>query len=180
MGLSATSFETDRLLIRSCQLSDAEALTALMTTDISAWVAAWPTPLTQSQTVTILKTYIDAAQKERGLGAVVIEKAQHAVIGWCALDLCGQTPSSAEMGYWIGEIFQRQGYAYELARGLIGFGFHTLGLHAMRAGAQIENTSSLTLLEKLGMTPIGVETVWAPARQRMEQCEFWEILNPEA
>ncbi|MBO9395537.1 GNAT family N-acetyltransferase [Shimia sp. R9_2] len=83
-----------------------------------------------------------------------------------------------EFGYWIGEAYQRQGYAFEVSRGALDFGLHTLGLDTMRAGAQVQNHASLRLLEKLGMEPVGVERVWAPARQRHEECAFWQMQKP--
>lgn len=172
MDLNTASFETKRLLVRACTLEDASALTCLMTREISSWVAAWPTPLTEGQTLEILGKAIEGARSGRVFGAVVVETVSGSVIGWCKLDLDG---AAAELGYWIGEDFHRQGFALELSQGAMAFAFDRLDIDLVRAGAQVENQASLALIEKLGMTREGVQRVWAPARQRFEDCDFWSV-----
>ncbi len=172
MDLNTASFETERLFVRACTPTDASALTSLMTPEISKWVAAWPTPLTEEQAEEVLCSVVEAANSGSVFGAVVIEAASGTVIGWCKLDLDG---AEAELGYWIGEDFHRQGFAFELSQGATEFAFEQLGVDLVRAGAQIENQASLALIKKLGMSREGVQRVWAPARQRFEDCEFWLI-----
>lgn len=178
MSLADASFETTRLVVRSCQLDDAKALSALMTPSISTWVAAWPAPLTIKAAATILSDNIAQAEQGNALAAVVIEKASSDIIGWLKIEISSAESGCAELGYWVGEKHQRKGYAEEMARGALDFGFGNLGLHSIRAGAQVGNDGSLRLLEKLGMTELGVESVWAPARQRYEDCIFWELKRP--
>lgn len=172
MDLTEASFETERLLVRACRMNDAAALTALMTPEISQWVAVWPSSLLVSDTQDILRTNIDALNKGKSFAAVVTSKASREIIGWCKLDV---TKEHAELGYWIGKPFQRKGFAMELSQGAIVFAFDQLGMPSIRAGAQVANTASLSLLAKLGMKPDGVEPVFAPARQRFEECEFWRL-----
>ncbi|MBO9399648.1 GNAT family N-acetyltransferase [Shimia sp. R9_3] len=182
MDLTKRSFETERLLVRSCELEDAAALAQLMTPAISRWVAAWPTSLTAENARALLKGAIEASKSGSTFASVVIDKETCALIGWLKIDLSNASQTTGakfgEFGYWIGEAFQRQGYALEVSRGALDFGFDTLGLETMRAGAQVKNHASLRLLEKLGMEPVGVERVWAPARQRHEECAFWQLQNP--
>ena len=49
-----------------------------------------------------------------------------------------------------------QGYATEAAKALIIFGFNTLQLHRIEAGAATENVASLRVLEKVGMRREGM------------------------
>lgn len=175
MDLSSTAFETPRLVVRSCTMSDAAALTNLMTPDISKWVAAWPTPITIGSTTAILSDTISAAASGAAFGGVVITKATGKTAGWCNLSIEGD---QADLGYWIGENYQGHGYAFELSQGAIRFAFVVLKLQKLRAGAQVANSVSLALLQKLGMQGEGIEEVWAPARQRYEACEFWSLTAP--
>lgn len=167
-----TSIETDRLLLRPCRMEDADALTNLMTPEISKWVAAWPTPLLKQDTQGILRNTIEAMQQGAVFATVVECKESGNIIGWCKLDLADDC---AELGYWIGTAFQRKGFAMELSQGAISFAFDQLGMTSVRAGAQVGNAASLALLAKLGMTQDGVEAVWALARQRFEDCAFWRM-----
>lgn len=48
------------------------------------------------------------------------------------------------------------GYATEVARALVSFGFDTLQLHRIEAGAAVENVRSLRVLEKVGMLREGI------------------------
>ena len=50
----------------------------------------------------------------------------------------------------------RQGYATEVAKALVSFGFNTLQLHRIEAGAAVENIASVRVLEKIGMTREGI------------------------
>ncbi|MCH2067806.1 GNAT family N-acetyltransferase [Shimia sp.] len=166
------SIDTERLLLRPCRMEDADALTALMTPQISDRLATWPTPLSLSETQTILRNSRQHAMCGTSFPAVVIEKASSTIIGWCKLD-CAE--GQADMGYWIGEAYQRRGFALEVAKGAIGFAFETLDCHQVRAGARVDNAASLSLLKKLGMSPQGIQSFWTPARQRYEDCAFWQL-----
>ncbi|WP_294221940.1 GNAT family N-acetyltransferase [uncultured Shimia sp.] len=170
--LKDTFVKTERLLVRACKLEDTHALTALMTPTISQWVAVWPSPLSVQDAQDILRNNIEAMQQGKVFAAVVVSKASSEIIGWCKLDI---SDDCAELGYWIGETSQRKGFAMELSQAAIGFCFDELDITSVRAGAQVENTASLALLKKLGMSRESVEAVWAPARQRFEDCEFWRL-----
>lgn len=172
MDLTRASFETERLLLRPCRMEDADALTALMTSEISRWVAAWPTPLVKQDTQVLLRSSIEAMEQGSMLATVVVCKVSGDIIGWCKVDMAD---NCAELGYWIGTAFQRKGFAMELSQRAISFAFDQLGMTSVRAGAQVGNAASLALLAKLGMTQDGVEAVWAPARQRFEACAFWRM-----
>ena len=176
MDFTTCAFDTERLTLRCCQMADAQALTALMTPEISSWLATWPTPLSLSETQEIVQAARTRALSGRSFPAVVVEKNAGAVIGWCKLDLAD---GQADLGYWIGERFQRRGFAMEVSKGAIRFAFDTMGCDTVRAGAQVGNTASLAVLEKLGMSPIGTQSYWTPARQRYEDCSFFVLTKKD-
>ncbi len=178
IDLQNASFETERLVVRSCRIQDAPALQALMTPTISKWVATWPTPLTIAKTTEILRDCLQSANAGQSFAAVVEQKSTATPIGWLKLDISVTDQSRADLGYWIGEDHQRRGYALEMSQGAMTFVFDRLRLHRIRAGAQVANTASIAVLQKLGMTEEFVQDVWAPARQRSEACTFWEMENP--
>jgi RimJ/RimL family protein N-acetyltransferase len=59
------------------------------------------------------------------------------------------------MGYLISPAAQGQGYATEAARALLDFGLTTGGLHRITATCDPENTGSVRVLEKIGMSREG-------------------------
>jgi RimJ/RimL family protein N-acetyltransferase len=58
---------------------------------------------------------------------------------------------AVEIGYWIGTAFQRQGYAFEAAAGLVA----TLTAPRIVAECRPENRASWRVLERLGFRPTG-------------------------
>jgi len=64
--------------------------------------------------------------------------------------------NSAEIGFWHGKIFWRNGYTLEAANKVIEFGFRELKLNRIEAHSMIENISSINLLKKVGFTKEGL------------------------
>ncbi len=71
----------------------------------------------------------------------------------------------------LGEIYYKllpahwgKGYATEVAKALIRFGFDEMHLHKIEAGVAIGNTRSIRVLEKSGMTREGVRRKILPIR----------------
>jgi len=173
--LSNEVFDTRRLTIRSCRLNDAPALQALMTPAISKWVAAWPTPLSLEACRDILVSNLAGASEGSIFPAVILNPHHGELVGWIKIEVTEDVTRSAELGYWIGEDHQRQGYALEAAEAAIEFAFSRLEAELVTAGARTANVTSHKLLQKLGMTEDGEREVWSSARARRERCRFWKI-----
>ncbi len=171
------SIGASRLIMRRCQLSDAPELKRLMTPAISKCVASWPSPLSLDDCRAILSANLDAAVEGRVFPAVILARDRCEIIGWLRIEISYPPSNSAELGYWIGEAYQRRGYAFEAARAAIDFAFSKLHVEAVIAGAQIANGASHKLLHKIGMSDDGERDVWAPARMRRERCRFWKLLR---
>ncbi len=60
--------------------------------------------------------------------------------------------ASGEIGYALREDIWNRGYGTELAQALIETGFTTLGMHRVWATVHPQNTASVRVLEKAGMT----------------------------
>ncbi len=171
--------ETARLRLRVVSLEDRAALQALMTAGISRWVAAWPHPLDSATAEAIIGQSLLDADAGRCLPLVIVERSSERIVGWIRLGVqdVGSEPSG-ELGYWIGEASQGQGYALEAARGVLAVAFSTLDLAWIEAGVQPANAISHRVVEKLGMHPVGERPVYAPARQRWGTCLFWRVDRP--
>lgn len=61
-----------------------------------------------------------------------------------------------ELGFILDEKHQHQGYALEIGRALLTYGFRQLGLHKMVAEAAEGNLASHAVLKKLGLRQEGV------------------------
>lgn len=60
-----------------------------------------------------------------------------------------------ELGFLIGTAYQRKGYAYEVCKAILDYGRDILQFERVLAFVKAENTVSIHLCEKLGMTKAG-------------------------
>ena len=84
------------------------------------------------------------------------------LIGDCALQVDGQEPYRAEIGFTLAREHQGRGFASEAVSRLLDYAFGVLGLHRVVAIADCRNESSWTLLERIGMRREGhfLDSVW--------------------
>jgi ribosomal-protein-alanine N-acetyltransferase len=167
--------ETMRLLIRCVRPEDATSTAAMMTPEVSRWVAYWPVPFTIEMAVTRIETARRAAFAGNSLPCAVVAKLDAALVGWVMLDRDRQNPRHGSFGYWFGQQHHGRGYMREVAPLVLRAGFRLLDLDVIEAAAQPENAASLAVLRACGMTPIGKRMVYAPARGREELCLLHEI-----
>lgn len=62
---------------------------------------------------------------------------------------------TAQIGYWLGERYARQGFARASVKAVTRFCFETLGLHRVEAAVQADNVRSIRLLETVGFVKEG-------------------------
>jgi RimJ/RimL family protein N-acetyltransferase len=101
------------------------------------------------------------------------------VIGGCRLWIESTEHRDASIGYSLARAHWGQGYASELARGLLAFGFETLGLHRIWAIVEPENAASARVLEKAGMQREGRLRDHRHAKGRWRDSLLYAILAPE-
>jgi len=82
--------------------------------------------------------------------------ADFRLVGACNITRVQRSPaSSAQLGYWIGEEFARQGFARAAVKAALKFCFEDLGLHRVEAAVQGINEPSVRLLMACGFTKEG-------------------------
>ncbi len=77
-------------------------------------------------------------------------KTDHRFIGWFALKYLDQT-EEVEVGYRLLKDYWGLGYATEMTKELINYGFDNLGLSKIVGVAHPDNSSSRKVLEKAGL-----------------------------
>ena len=77
-------------------------------------------------------------------------------IGEAGMSLYAPRYRRSDIFYNVVPTYWGRGYATEVARALVQFGFDTLQLHRIEAGAATENIASVRVLEKIGMTREGI------------------------
>lgn len=154
--------ETERLVLRRPDASDAAALAALLNDwEVAKWLAQVPFPYTESDA----RDWIGQSARNwsRGVnyqfGVYLRGEAGRAgpMIGHVGLrrgprDL---DANAAELGYWFGRAHWGRGYATEAARATLDFGFDGLSLSRVWASALGDNARSLAVLMKAGLVETG-------------------------
>lgn len=123
-------------------------------------------------------TFIAEAARQRARGtqfsfAII---ANGTVVGVCSLVGVGETPGSAQLGYWVGRPYWGRGHATVGSRQVLEFGFNVLGLRTVQANCLPGNVASQRVLKKLGfrftqLGPPRKESKWP----RSQMVEYWEV-----
>jgi ribosomal-protein-alanine N-acetyltransferase len=150
---------TDRLTLRPLSLDDLEWFAAMRgDKDIMRFigrVGAVPREIAEERLHRHLECWA-----ERGLGMFgVRERGQETAVGWAGLQPMDGT-DEIEVGYAFGRDAWGRGYATEVARALVRWGFETLELERIVAVAYAENTASRRVMDKLGMQFEGVRYIY--------------------
>ncbi len=96
-----------------------------------------------------------AAHPGFGIGAVFLKDCGR-FVGGCALLHSGlDTSRDVEVGYRLHREFWGLGYATELTRALLSYGFGALALERIVAFTRPENVGSIRVLEKAGLRKEG-------------------------
>lgn len=82
-------------------------------------------------------------------------KESNQLIGGMGLHL-DKAHDKAEVGYWLGKAFRRNGYTSEALKRVIRFGFDDLKLNKIYASHFINNPVSGKVMEKAGMCKEGI------------------------
>lgn len=163
--------ETERLLLREFTEHDANLIYELNSDpDVVRYTHDLIKDLSHATEVlqkTILPQY---ALYRHGRWGVHIKRSLE-FIGWCGLKYRSEL-DEIDLGYRFKKEAWGKGYATEAAYASINYGFEKLGLKGITARAEIENEASWKVLEKCGMTYIGIQEV------DNYPVKTYEILNP--
>ncbi len=146
------TFETNRLLLRPWQESDAAALYRYAGDPAVGPAAGWPVHTSEENSLAIIRSVLSAPETY----AVVLKETGEAV-GSIGLSLQGASElvtsaEEAELGYWIGVPYWGQGLIPEAAEALLRHGFEDLGLAKIWCGYFAGNEKSRRVQEKCGFT----------------------------
>ena len=141
--------ETERLVLRPWQESDAEALYKYASDPDIGPPAGWPPHTCIEKSRDIIRTVFSAPETY----AVCLKDGSP--IGSIGLKLNGSTDMTdrddeCELGYWIGKPFWGQGMIPEASRAILRHAFEGLGMRAVWCGYYDGNEKSKRVQEKLG------------------------------
>ena len=143
--------ETERLIIREHVLSDAPFFFTL-NSNYNVVKYTGDSSFKMIEEAEKIVQYVINQYKENGYGRwLVTEKETGNPIGWCGLKFHTDTKET-DIGYRLLESAWGKGYATESAKACIDYGFKHFNLNRIIGDAMKENTASINVFKKLGMT----------------------------
>jgi len=152
MHQSTEIIATQRLRLRSLTCADVQPLHDHVLSDAVVMALALSgQPMSSSQSKEFIDRNFERDAGGKKLG-VLIERATEQVIGFAGLLQCD---ALGEPDYELGFVLRRSawghGYATEIGRGQLEYGFSVLGLRRLLALVAPKNNTSITVLKKIGM-----------------------------
>jgi [ribosomal protein S5]-alanine N-acetyltransferase len=141
---------TERLMLREFRLDDEVAVHRYGSDEEVTRYLTWG-PNSPTDTTAYLKQVArEAAREPRTSFTLAVATLDDELIGVANLTTT-DTQATSELGYVLAKDQWGHGYATEVARRLIVFGFDELGLRRITAACHPENFASARVLEKAGM-----------------------------
>lgn len=117
-------------------------------------VARWTLHVPYPYRVRDARAWLVRAPAARRAGRDVtfhlVRRSDGALVGGVGLHHLDPANARAELGYWVGRPYRRQGYATEATRALTAFAFRKLGLHRVEARVFPGNVASSAVLRTTG------------------------------
>lgn len=173
-------FATERLHLRPLQMEDA---TGMFELDTDAAVHRYlggiggPRPAGLADSEATIR-FIQAQYAANGIGRwAVLLGATQEFMGWAGLKLVAGPLNGRRNFYDIGYRFLPrywgQGYGYEAAHAWLRHGFEVLQLPQLCAYADVHNTGSRRILEKIGLQPTN------EFEENGTRCTWYETAAPQ-
>ena len=145
--------ETERLILRSWKLEDAEdVVEGLNNINVSKWLAGAPYPYTLEDA----KKFINKSIEDKLYNFAIVLKSENKVIGGTQLTNISYLHGTAGGGLWLNEKYQGKGYGTEAFGARIKFAFEVLGLRRLENGYFKDNIRSHKMQLRCGYKDEGI------------------------
>src|SRR5262245_43882125 len=159
--------ETKRVILRELAAEDAPAIEAAWQNSPTQWryQAVEPVEFTNvPERIANYLRYRGDGERRRIYDYVARLRSDGSVIG--GVSLGRSHPAIASLGLRVADSHGGRGYATEIARRMLAFGFGDLSLNRIEADVALENAPCLRVMDKIGMRREGVarECIFAQGR----------------
>jgi RimJ/RimL family protein N-acetyltransferase len=162
--------QTDRLQLCAPKMADLDRLAELWSDAETMRFISPDAPWTRQQVQERLERSVRICN-ERGIAFwTVIEKSNSTIIGQGGLTPISFKGDEIELGYRLGRDFWGKGYATEIARASIDYGFETLKFDRLVAVCYEGNLGSRRVLSKAGFRELGESDDYYGVRTILHEC----------
>lgn len=148
---SIPELETERLLLRGFQTSDKHVLQQLCNDkEIASKTLSISYPFNMEDAEAWIQKKFDNFENDEEIAWAICHLENGDLMGAVGLkkDLYND---SAEIGFWMGELYRGKGYVTEASIGVVEFAFYKMNLNRVEAKHMVGNEASGKVLQKIGM-----------------------------
>ncbi len=170
---------TRRLVLRPFAMADSEDVRRLAGEwEIADTTLNIPHPYEEGMAEKWISTHSTGFDENTSLTFAITCRKDGKLLGAVSLTV-QHSHSRAELGYWIGKPYWRNGYCTEAARAVTEYGFTVLRLNRVFAMYMTRNPSSGRVMAKLGMKSEGIMRQHYKKRDVYEDFAMYGILRSE-
>ena len=156
-----SELQTERLTLRSPQMRDFEQWARLRRESqgfLTPWEPQWSRDHLTSRAFRNRVSWAERSIRQGDAYPLFIfrQKDGQVVGGVTLSNLRRQPAQAATLGYWVGEVYAKQGYMTEALTAVREYAFMTLDLSRLEAACLPDNIASRRLLERCGFKYEGV------------------------
>lgn len=142
--------KTDRLRLRRVSADDIDRFVLLLSEhEVAKFLTRVPHPYTAADARSFLDYAGGVHEAGRGDVMTITLREDDDAIGIVGIELQDGEPAS-ELGYWLGQDYQGNGYMREAVAEAVRFAFEDRGLTELYATTDTENLASQTVLQNTG------------------------------
>ena len=175
------TINTERLILRRFEYSDIDSMLRNWIADEQTqWDYGEPFYPTADAVRELLDTkYIASYSRDDYYRWAVIEKSSDECIGQIAFFKVDSNNRHGEIEYVIGPEFQGNGYATEMTKAVIDFGFNEINFHRIEIDCRTVNEASRRVIEKCRLTYEGTFRDFFRRKDHFEGRRVYSILKSE-
>lgn len=171
--------ETERLLLRTLKLDDAQDLFEYASHPDVPRYNTWSVHTSIEDSKRYLHSVISQYQHHQLAAWGIVHKANNKLIGTCSLASWIPAQARAELGYALSKTYWGNGYMPEAVRPVLGFGFRMMQLNRIEARCITANLASARVMEKVGMKFEGILRQHLFVKGSFHDLKIYSILKQE-
>ncbi len=174
--MSIPTLETEHLVLRAWRTDDAEAWYSVLQEPELLKYFPDPNPPSRHMADRYIEHHLEH-WRTFGYGHwVVTTRGDERVVGWTGLEYVAELQQT-ELAYLLSRSVWGRGYATEAGRAAVRFAFDTAGVDELIGLVHPDNTASIRVLEKCGMSLVDRVTLWGleMCRYRVPRAEYAKL-----
>lgn len=175
------NLKSDRLILKELAWGDLEKIHQLHSYPEVEEFNTIGIPKHIDETKEVIRFAIEdqTSDNRKQYGWTILTGNDNEFIGEAGMSLSANRFKIGEIHYSLLPTHWKKGYATEVVKRLIQFGFDDLKLHRIQAGVATENIRSISVLEKVGMIQEGIRRKILPIRGEWKDNYHYAILEDD-